>query len=136
MARLPLDALAVMPFQPHGTSSIRDARGLTAGLFPAAAGSLPPLIGGYVGSDALACLVYFGYDQPVGPMLTVDLGTNGEVLVTDGDRIAVGSTAAGPAFEGVNISCGMRAVEGAIVGARYEHGDMTLESIAHAPPLA
>jgi len=132
----PVDTLAVMPFQPRSTASISDARSLTRGLFPVgAAVSLPPLIGGYVGSDALACLVYFGYDRPAGPMLTVDLGTNGEVLLTDGQRIVVGSTAAGPAFEGVNISCGTRAVDGAIVGARFEHGDIVLETIGGEPPV-
>ena len=68
--------------------------------------ALPPLIGGFVGSDALACLIYYAFDRAPGPMAAIDLGTNGEVMVTDGRRILVGSTAAGPAFEGVNISCG------------------------------
>jgi uncharacterized 2Fe-2S/4Fe-4S cluster protein (DUF4445 family) len=136
LTHLPVGTLAVKPFQPHDLSSIRDASALTDGLFPRGAKvMLPPLIGGYVGSDALACLAYFGYNRPSGPMLTIDLGTNGEVLVTDGRRIVVGSTAAGPAFEGVNISCGTRAVDGAIIGARFENGDMTLETIADAPQI-
>jgi len=63
--------------------------------------ALPPLIGGFVGSDALACLAYFGFDQAQEPMAAIDLGTNGEVMVTDGENIVVASTAAGPAFEGV-----------------------------------
>ena len=78
-----------------------------ADIFPAGAEvALPPLIGGFVGSDALACLIYYAFDRAPGPMAAIDLGTNGEVMVTDGRRILVGSTAAGPAFEGVNISCG------------------------------
>ena len=90
-----------------------------ADIFPAGAEvALPPLIGGFVGSDALACLIYYAFDRAPGPMAAIDLGTNGEVMVTDGRRILVGSTAAGPAFEGVNISCGTRAVDGAIIGAR------------------
>ena len=46
-----------------------------------------PLIGGFVGSDALACLIHYGFDRAPGPMVAIDLGTNGEVMVTDGERI-------------------------------------------------
>jgi len=110
LARLPLDTLAMMPFQPHKAASMPDATHLMGGIFPQnAVVSLPPLVGGFVGSDALACLAYFGFDNPSGPMAAIDLGTNGEVMVTDGERILTASTAAGPAFEGVNISCGSRA---------------------------
>ena len=64
-------------------------------------------------------------------MAAIDLGTNGEVMVTDGKRILVASTAAGPAFEGVNISSGTRAVDGAITGVKAHPGDgsLTLETI-------
>ncbi len=104
---------------------------------PHAEVALPPLIGGFVGSDALACLVYYGFDRAAGPMAAIDLGTNGEVLVTDGRRILVASTAAGPAFEGVNISCGTRAVDGAIIGARLNaaDGSVALTTVSDAPPV-
>jgi len=95
---------------------------------------LPPVIGGFVGSDALACLAYFGFDNADVPILAVDLGTNGEVLATDGQEIVVASTAAEPAFEGVNISCGMRAVDGAIVDARLEDGQLTFTTINDEAP--
>jgi uncharacterized 2Fe-2S/4Fe-4S cluster protein (DUF4445 family) len=99
--------------------------------------ALPPLIGGFVGSDALACLIYYGFDRAPGPMAAIDLGTNGEVMVTDGRRILVGSTAAGPAFEGVNISCGTRAVDGAIIGACLVPGDgsVALTTVGDQPPV-
>jgi uncharacterized 2Fe-2S/4Fe-4S cluster protein (DUF4445 family) len=62
------------------------------GIFPEGTQiSLPPLIGGFVGSDALACLAYFGFEDPPGPMAAIDLGTNGEVMITDGRRIVTGS---------------------------------------------
>ena len=106
------------------------------GIFPDGARvSLPPMIGGFVGSDALACLAYFGFYKPSGPMAAIDLGTNGEVLVTDGERILAASTAAGPAFEGVFISCGTRAVDGAIVAARIDGEELILETIAGEPPV-
>jgi len=136
LARLPIDKLAVMPFEPHNSSSIRDAVYLMDGIFQEGIQvSLPPLIGGFVGSDALACLAYFGFDKAPAPMAAIDLGTNGEVLVTDGTRILVTSTAAGPAFEGVNISCGSRAVDGAITKVRTENNELIFETIAGKAPI-
>ncbi len=136
VTRLPVHTLTAKPFQPVQRQSIQDASQYMGGIFPERASvSLPPLIGGFVGSDALACLAYFRFDQPPGPMVAVDLGTNGEVLVTDGKRILVASTAAGPAFEGVFISCGTRAVDGAITAARLENGEFVFETIAGEPPI-
>jgi len=136
LAKQPLKQLAVMPFQPHSAESIVDAKSLMGGIFPDKTHvSLPPLIGGFVGSDALACLAYFGFDEADAPMAAIDLGTNGEVMVTDGDRIVTASTAAGPAFEGVNISCGSRAVDGAITKVEVDGDHFKLTTIADAEPV-
>ena len=136
LAKLPVDKLAVSPFQPVSNLAIKNANKLLGGIFPEDASvNLPPLVGGFVGSDALACLAYFEFDKPPGPIAAIDLGTNGEVMVTDGKRILTGSTAAGPAFEGVNISCGCRAVDGAIVKVNIQNEDIQLETIADAPPV-
>jgi len=136
LARLPINKLAVMPFEPHSSDSIRDATNLMEGIFaPGVQVMLPPLIGGFVGSDALACLAYFGFDHAPAPMAAIDLGTNGEVLVTDGKQILVTSTAAGPAFEGVNISCGSRAIDGAITRVRTEHNKLIFQTISNQPPI-
>ena len=142
LLRYPVDTLAELPFQPHSSAAVR-YRGTHgdspfAGIFPPAAEvALPPLIGGFVGSDALACMVYYGFDRPAGPMAAIDLGTNGEVMVTDGRRILVASTAAGPAFEGVNITNGTRAVDGAIVGVKADpaDGSLALTTIGDQPPV-
>lgn len=136
LARMPVDTLAYMPFQPYDKDVILDAQAIMGGIFPENVKvSLPPLIGGFVGSDALSCLAYFGFDHASSPMAAIDLGTNGEVMVTDGARILTASTAAGPAFEGVNISCGTRAVDGAIVSARFVDGQLQLDTIADEPPI-
>lgn len=136
LLQLPLETLAALPFQPHSTAAVQDAGRALGGIFPEGVRvALPPVIGGFVGSDALACLAYFGFEDAPGPMAAIDLGTNGEVMVTDGTRILVASTAAGPAFEGVNISCGTRAVDGAVVAARLENGQLALETIADEPPV-
>ena len=136
LAKLPVHTLALMPFQPYDKSPIRDARSLMGGIFPDHVRvSLPPLIGGFVGTDTLACLAYFGFDNPPGPIAAIDLGTNGEVMVTDGKRILTASTAAGPAFEGVNISCGTRAVDGAIIGVRLVDNELVYDTIGNVEPV-
>jgi len=138
LLRYPVNTLAVIPFQPYKKEALRMTDGLFRDVVPAGAEvALPPLIGGFVGSDALACLAYFGFDRAPGPMAAIDLGTNGEVMVTDGKRILVASTAAGPAFEGVNISCGTRAVDGAVVGAVADHerGRFDFVTIGGASPI-
>ena len=134
-AQLPIDTLATLPFQPYATEGILNANGLLSDILPASVQvMLPPVVGGFVGSDALACLAYFDYANPPGPQLAIDLGTNGEVLLTDGQTILVASTAAGPAFEGVNISCGMRAVDGAIVNANLHDSEFEFETIGNETP--
>jgi uncharacterized 2Fe-2S/4Fe-4S cluster protein (DUF4445 family) len=144
LLRYPVETLSELPFQPHSLDSVRDGRELFGDTFPTQAQvALPPLIGGFVGSDALACLAYYDFDRAQGPMAAIDLGTNGEVMVTDGNgaggsgRILVASTAAGPAFEGVNISCGSRAVDGAIyrVKANESDGSLDLKTIGDHPPV-
>jgi uncharacterized 2Fe-2S/4Fe-4S cluster protein (DUF4445 family) len=138
LLRYPVASLAELPFQPHSTAPVRRRDGLFGDTFPPGTEvALPPLIGGFVGSDALACLAYYGFDRASRPLAAIDLGTNGEVMVTDGARIWVASTAAGPAFEGVNISCGTRAVDGAIVAVRADAADGTLAltTIADRPPV-
>jgi len=136
LMRYPVDKIAVLPFQPHDRASMRDAGDFFGNLFPEGARvALPPLIGGFVGSDTTACLASFDYDRARAPMLAIDLGTNGEVMATNGDAILVASTAAGPAFEGVNISSGTRAVDGAIVDARVQDGNLRVTTIANRVPI-
>jgi uncharacterized 2Fe-2S/4Fe-4S cluster protein (DUF4445 family) len=73
-----------------------------------------PCIGGFVGSDILAGIFATGLHESSVPLVLVDLGTNGEIVVGDRNRIICASTAAGPAFEGARIYMGMRAATGAV----------------------
>lgn len=78
-----------------------------------------PSMGGHLGSDAAAVLLALRLPQKKEGALVLDIGTNGEVLLTDGQGGLWGCTAAaGPAFEGGNISCGMRGEPGAIEEVR------------------
>ena len=75
---------------------------------------VPPVVHAFVGSDMSAGLLSIDFFNQAAPLLFIDIGTNGEMaLITDGQCV-VTSTAAGPAFEGMGISHGMRASTGAI----------------------
>ncbi len=72
-----------------------------------------PQIGGFVGADTIAALLTIPERENINYLL-VDIGTNGEVVLNKKGQMWAASAAAGPAFEGGGISCGMRASEGAI----------------------
>ena len=74
----------------------------------------PRFLSGFLGADIVAVILASGMDRSADDCLVVDLGTNGEISIGNRDRMAACSTAAGPAFEGMQISSGMRAVRGAI----------------------
>lgn len=76
--------------------------------------TLLPSASGYVGADILAGVVATAFDEKNHPALFIDIGTNGEIVARSGGKLAATSTAAGPALEGMNISCGCRAEAGAI----------------------
>ena len=73
-----------------------------------------PGISTYVGSDISAGILHCGMDQADQIRLILDFGTNGEMALGNKDKLLVTSTAAGPAFEGGNISCGTGSIPGAI----------------------
>lgn len=137
LLKLPVDQLGQAPYEPFWKGSFRGIHPIFAPILPEGVEVwLPPLVGGHVGSDALACLIYFGFATRGEPLLAIDIGTNGEVMATDGQRIAVGSAPAGPAFEGINISCGTRAVPGAIVQVKVLPGrKLRLYTVNNEPPI-
>lgn len=91
-----------------------------------------PPISAYVGADIVCGLVDLDFFNRTGTHLFLDLGTNGElVLLKDGFAYAT-STAAGPAFEGGNLSCGCGSIEGAIMDvSRKPDGSLGYETIGH-----
>ncbi len=73
-----------------------------------------PNIAGFVGSDTVAMILASGMARDEAVQIGIDIGTNGEVVIGNKDRLIACSCAAGPAFEGARIRYGMRATEGAI----------------------
>lgn len=129
---LPVASLAYPPFRPlfsAGKSVTTRDLGWSREL-PA---YLLPLPGGFVGGDLLAFL--FGCREAAKPAtLYLDLGTNAEIALFDGGRFLATSAAAGPAFEGGNLRCGMAALPGAIESVRIDGDRVTLGTVASAPP--
>lgn len=93
-----------------------------------------PNIGHFVGSDILGGIISCGMMESEKYSLLVDLGTNGEIALGNKNGFIFTSTAAGPAFEGINISCGMRASSGAISEVGYEDGKFKVSVIDGISP--
>lgn len=89
-----------------------------------------PSISAYIGADIVCGIASLQKINNIKNYLYIDIGTNGEMALIKGKKIYACATAAGPAFEGANISCGMPAVEGAI--NTYE--DNNFLTIGNIPP--
>lgn len=83
-----------------------------------------PNIGGFVGADTVGCLLASDLDTCDEITLLVDIGTNGELVLGNKEGLISCSTAAGPAFEGAKITCGMRGSAGTIDHVALENGEI------------
>ncbi len=93
-----------------------------------------PNIEGFVGSDALSIILASNIYKNANLKLAIDIGTNGEVILGNKEKILVASTAAGPAFEARYIKNGMPAVEGAIKSVRICKGRIVYSVIGGGAP--
>jgi uncharacterized 2Fe-2S/4Fe-4S cluster protein (DUF4445 family) len=93
-----------------------------------------PPIGSFVGSDILAGILATGMHLKEGYSVLIDLGTNGEIVIGNRDTLLCASTAAGPAFEGAAISCGMQATRGAIASIQATRNRWTCSVIGGGEP--
>lgn len=91
-------------------------------------------LGSFVGSDILAGIMATGMHLRKAFTILVDLGTNGEIVMGNREGLLCTSTAAGPAFEGSIISCGMLATTGAIASVAAAGDGWTCRVIGGAPP--
>ncbi|NOY58504.1 MAG: DUF4445 domain-containing protein [Calditrichaeota bacterium] len=90
-----------------------------------------PIIGRYVGGDTCSLLLT---DDLKGSWLAVDIGTNGEIVLAHNGKLTSCSTAAGPAFEGAHISCGMRATSGAVSRVSIDQAGLHIQVIGEGQP--
>lgn len=130
---IPVHNLAAVPFLPAITRFRCDeAKELFPGC-PKAELYLVPDISGYVGADTLGCVLACGMDRQDKLTLLVDIGTNGEMVLGNRNRMVACSTAAGPALEGANIQFGMRGSRGAIDRVHWHEGELEVHVLGEAP---
>ena len=94
-----------------------------------------PWISAYVGGDILAGLYATHLLDEGANVVFVDIGTNGEMVLKTGRRMIAAATAAGPAFEGANIRCGMGSVGGAICEIKSDGKGYDVETLGDSEPL-
>ncbi len=129
----PLEQLAAPPFIASLERGVEiKARELGIHIAPGAYIHIPPMIGGFVGSDNVAMIIGADFDRSEGFRLGLDIGTNTEVVfsVPGNDHLLyIASAPSGPAFEGAHLSSGMRATAGAVSRVRIGEGENFWETI-------
>ena len=103
-----------------------------------------PAVAAYVGGDITAGVLACGIDEMTGKILFIDIGTNGEMILANNSPSGVEdvkslnlfacSCAAGPALEGMNITCGLRASDGAIDDVSIINNKIKFSTINNATP--
>ena len=109
--------ISMMPFTPAFREPLYlPAREVGLDIHPGGYVQTLPVIGAYVGADIVAGVVATGLAREEKLRVFVDVGTNGEIVLGSVKRVLCTAAPAGPAFEGSQIRCGMRATDGAIEG--------------------
>jgi uncharacterized 2Fe-2S/4Fe-4S cluster protein (DUF4445 family) len=130
-----VEPLSHYPFEPVSSGlQLFDAAALGWSLPGTPTVRFLPCLGSFVGSDILAGLLATKMHESEGLAALIDLGTNGEIVVGNRERMLCASTAAGPAFEGARISMGMRAATGAISEVRVRDGGIECHVLGNVAP--
>jgi len=130
------EPISVTPFAAAAAHGIDlKAREIGISIHPEGRVYLFPAIGAYVGGDIVAGLLATAVPRGDKLRLFVDVGTNGEIALGHEQRTVATAAPAGPAFEGAEISCGMRATTGAIEGVQITDDTVVLQTIDDAPPV-
>ena len=94
-----------------------------------------PSVSAYIGADIVAGAYVAELHRTKKNLLFIDIGTNGEIVLSKGGSLVSCSCAAGPALEGMNISSGMRAAEGAVEEVKITEDGIDLQVIGNAEPI-
>lgn len=97
--------------------------------------TLLPNIAGHVGGDITAGILATRLGITRGNVLFIDIGTNGEIVLSCNRKMFACSAAAGPAFEGASIYQGIRACEGAIERIQIVDDEVVFKTIGDIPPV-
>ena len=129
----PVDGLATYPFVPYTLDAVKFREG-TRDIF------FMPSISSFVGGDIVSGLYYIRQNlkkknRADDKFLLVDLGTNAELVLFDGNTYWCSSASAGPALEGASLSCGVPSVKGAINHLSINQGNVTYTTIGGDKPI-
>ena len=132
----PTQTLVLAPYDPYVKTPVTvKAADVDLHVHPEAELHWLSLIGGFVGADTVGCILAADMDKREDLTLMVDIGTNGEIVLGNKNFMTATSTAAGPAFEGAKITCGMRGGDGAIDHTRIEDGKLVYHVIGDGEPI-
>jgi len=133
--KLPVKQLGQAPYKAYSLDAKDTAVG-ELGLQINSAGNIHTVenIAGFVGADTTAVALAVDINSAEDLTLTIDIGTNGELVLGTRDKLYAASCAAGPALEGARITCGSRAAEGAIEAVVVNEDDIDLDVIGNCPP--
>lgn len=131
----PMESLVRAPYVPSQKGLLRK-KALDFGLHIHPQGELVflPVIAGFVGADTMGCILSLRPDLQEDISLMLDIGTNGELVLGNKDKLVCCSTAAGPAFEGAKIHCGMRGAQGAIDHMTFDESGFHFTVIGQDKP--
>lgn len=130
-----MDSLVRAPYEPYQKGLIRDrAQNYQIQIHPEGELIFLPVIAGFVGADTMGCILTMRPDQKEEITLMIDIGTNGELVLGNRERLICCSTAAGPAFEGAKIECGMRGAQGAIDHVTWDGKEFHYSVIGDGEP--
>ena len=96
---------------------------------------ITPCVSAFVGGDTVSALLASGMICKNETALLCDMGTNGEIALYKDGSLYVTSVAAGPAFEGGEISCGCSGIEGAVHRVWAEDGEIYSHTIGNLPAV-
>lgn len=127
-------ALGQLPFEPiYRGANVVNASELKIEINLKGIVYIFPIVGGFIGGDISAGMLAADILNQPQPVLFIDIGTNGEIVLVKDNKITAASTAAGPAFEGARISCGMRAAAGAVEKVKFDN-DWVYSVIGNVKP--
>lgn len=112
-----------------------EASELGISIHPRAKAVILPSLGAYVGGDIVAGALASGMDRDKRLRLFIDVGTNCEIILGNGEKILATAAPAGPAFEAASIKCGVRAASGAIETVKIVDGDLVIGTIEDTPAI-
>ena len=127
--------ISYSPFVPTTVDAITST-GAEIGceILPSSSVWLAPNIASYVGGDIVGMMLSANMGQRQGNVLAIDVGTNGEIVLQKGSELYTTAAPAGPAFEGAEITQGMRATPGAIERVRIRRATVKIDVIGNTTP--